>query len=163
MLTRTRIEAEGATVEECQADVFALYDAIIQATIPYHVKVETQLVDEHYELDSKNEDPFRPRWYKGRATLIFPTLEGVAHPIGADTVGPRTAYLHRLERHQIEQEMEAVARQVAGDQNVPEGQTTVDEMQRLADEDEAREAAQAADQHDQDERLSAAQGGDPED
>lgn len=93
MLTRIRIEAEGATTSEVQEDIFATYDALVAATYgfpngtsqgPFAASLPCRLTGEVYEQMATEEWPAEPRRYKGRAIAYFPIDDD--HAVGAEQI-----------------------------------------------------------------------------
>lgn len=68
MLDKVTIHSTGSTVAECQESVQALFEAVRLAS---GAPASAELIDEHYQLDADNADPFNARRYVGRGTLHF--------------------------------------------------------------------------------------------
>lgn len=116
MLTRIRIEAEGATAGAVQADIFAMYDLLCEALYAPEIVRAMNLVDEVYE-HTDSPTPYAPRWYKGRAIVRF---------TNTDTDDPFAVDGERV-RHRVDRVANALGKEVAAEAPYPhtEGDHTI--------------------------------------
>jgi hypothetical protein len=78
MITRIRIEAEGATLEDVQRDLFAAHDRLVE-----HLSPGLTSTREHvYEEVDHADNPGYGRWFRGRFVFGFPV--DTAHAVDAD-------------------------------------------------------------------------------
>jgi hypothetical protein len=84
MLTRIRLEAEGATLAEVQADLNAAHDMIVQNLPPGIARV----TDNVFARLDEDEGPVKGQaWFRGRLVFAFPI--DTSHAVSGEALAGR--------------------------------------------------------------------------